>query len=72
MKDAETFVAYEGPVALSHGADPQAPVPKGPAASPRRVVMLRKKVVLGDVEHVHYVRVILNRRGRIAKFSMSR
>lgn len=72
MKDAETFVASEGPVVLSPGGESQAPMPKGHAASPRRVVMLRKKVTLGEVEHVHYVRVLLNRRGRIAKFSLSR
>jgi len=70
MKDAETFLAYEGPVSLTQKAVAPAKAPT--STSPRRVVLLRKKVVLGDMEHVHYVRVILNRRGRIAKFSMSR
>ncbi len=72
MEDAETRLAYEGPVALFKGAPSAEQPPTGSPTSPRRVVMLRKSVTFGDMEHVHYARIILNSRGKVTKLSVSR
>ncbi len=69
MADAEAVVATEAP--LTPGRTPRLHAKGNPPAR-RRVVLLRKTIPVGGIQHVHYARVILDEHGKVKKLSLSR
>ena len=69
MADAETLLATEAP--LLPGRTPRLHA-KGKPPARRRVVLLRKTVPVGGIDHVHYARLILDESGKVKKISLSR